>query len=237
MKRNDLTIPATLVLILSVPATSAGQSADELPPELLACAAETDVARRLECFDREMAKLQATPEPVSPPVIAAEPAPEPAEEPAPAPVVAETPPEPAAAEPPPPVTAATPQREIPSPAPRAVAPPATAAAAAAATIETAPSPAAAPRPAPAPEQASGQDFGLPSAGPNEIVAKVTNIMKRPYGEMVILLDNGQIWEQKHRDNRFRLDVGDDVTISEGLISGYRLTGGGRNNSIQVERLK
>ena len=55
--------------------------------------------------------------------------------------------------------------------------------------------------------------------------------------MIILLDNGQIWEQKHRDTRFRLKVGDSVTISKGLISGYRLRSAGRNHSIQVERFK
>ena len=84
---------------------------------------------------------------------------------------------------------------------------------------------------------TGDDFGMPDEGLEQISATVVNIMKRPYDEMVTLLDNGQIWEQKHRDNRFRLKIGDDITVSEGLISGYHLTGGGRNNSIQVDRLK
>lgn len=191
MKRIEITIPVAILAMLCLPVTTAAQSADELPPELLACAEESDVARRLACFDREMAKLSEAPEPEAPPTPAAEPAPEPAvSEPAPEPAVAESAPEPAVSE-----------------------------------------------PATAPEPESGEDYGLPAEGPNEISAKVANIMKRPYGELVILLDNGQIWEQKHRDNRFRLDIGDDVTISDGLISGFRLSGGGRNNSIQVERLK
>ncbi|MGI9261589.1 MAG: hypothetical protein ACR2QR_06125, partial [Woeseiaceae bacterium] len=148
-------------------------------------------------------------------------------------------------------TATTPESELAVPtaasdstpvAPsQAAAPVAATAAAATSAAESAPQPSPAPAPAPTPEVApepdTAVDFGLPDEGPNEISAKVTNIMKRPYGELVILLDNGQIWEQKHRDNRFRLDIGEDVTISDGLISGYRLTGGGRNNSIQVERLK
>ena len=72
--------------------------------------------------------------------------------------------------------------------------------------------------------------------PDEFRATVTNIRKRPYGELIILLSNGQIWEQKHLDRRFRLEVGDEVTISRGKVSGYRLRGRG-NNSIQVERLQ
>jgi len=189
MNGTELTKPALLAVVMLLPAITAAQSADELPPELLACAGETDVAKRLECFDRELARLREAPEPEAAPVSE--------------PIDAE----PVAAEP----VAAEPVAETP--------------------------PAVAPAAAPEPDAGSEKDFGLPAAGPNEITARVANIMTRPYGEMVILLDNGQIWEQKHRDNRFRLDIGEDVTISEGLISGFRLTGGGRHNSIQVERLK
>ncbi|MDH3440691.1 MAG: hypothetical protein OEM63_08075 [Gammaproteobacteria bacterium] len=234
MNRTELTISAIVLAALCLPTMASGQSPDELPPELLACAEETDVAMRLECFDREMAKLRATPGEAAPPAPVAESVPEPAVvETAPVPdPVSETVTE---------VTAAAPEADVIAPAaervaaPVAAAPAATAAAGALATVESAPSPSA--MPAPEPEPVAGGDFGLPDEGPNEITSKVANIMRRPYGEMVILLDNGQIWEQKHRDSRFRLDIGDDVTISEGLISGYRLTGGSRNNSIQVERLK
>lgn len=200
MKRTELTMPALVATFLVLPTIAAAQSAEALPPELLACAAETDVARRLECFDHEMARLAEAHEPAPPPAPEAEPV----SEPVPAPVIAD-------ASPGPEPVVATPVAETP--------------------------PAAAPAAGPEPAKAPRDDFGLPAAGPDEITAKVADIMKRPYGELVILLDNGQIWEQKHRDKRFRLDIGEDVTISAGLISGYRLTGGGRNNSIQVERIK
>ena len=236
MNSAELTTTVIVLAALCLPTMAAGQSADELPPELLACAEETDVATRLECFDREMAKLRAVPEETTPPV--AEPEPEVAEV---APVPEQV------AEPAAEVAPAAPEVEVVAPAAESVAAPVAAAPAAStaaaagtvATAETTPPPAEmpVPKPEPVPDQDSGDDFGLPDEGPNEITAKVANIMKRPYGEMVILLDNGQIWEQKHRDSRFRLDIGDDVTIAEGLISGYRLSGGNRNNSIQVERLK
>lgn len=69
-----------------------------------------------------------------------------------------------------------------------------------------------------------------------ITAKVVEIRKRPYGEMVMRLDNGQTWEQKHVDRRFKLSVGDTVTIKKGKVSGYRLSGSG-NKTIQVTRRK
>ena len=206
----------------------------QLPPELLACAQETDVERRLECFDREMARLSETPVPEvaeSPP-----PEPEPVPEPEPEPVIAEAPepvvePEPVVAErpevaeAPEPPAAAEPAPESPAvpSAPEPAIPAATGAAAVTATTN---------------ESASAaDDFGLADQEQEQISAVVTDIAHRPYGEFVVLLDNGQIWEQKHRDNRFRIDVGDEVTISEGLVSGYRLTAADRNNSVQVERLK
>jgi len=81
-----------------------------------------------------------------------------------------------------------------------------------------------------------ENFGEKDNGPVQIQARVASIQKRPYGELIILLDNGQVWEQKHRDTRFRLEVGEVVTVTKGLISGYRLSGAS-NNSIQVRRRK
>lgn len=156
-------------------------AADALPPQLLACADEVDVMRRLSCYDREMAALIGTP----------------------ATQVAQAPAVPAESD--------TPSPE-PDPVPRV------------------------PEPMPAPPDPEPEDFGLENKGPREITARVTDIRTRPYGEMIIQLDNGQVWEQKHRDQRFRLEVGDEVTITKGLISGYRLSGAG-NNSIQVKRRK
>ena len=235
IKRRLLTL---LLAALCLPVTAAAQSAGELPPELLACAEETDVALRLACFDREMAKLNATPEPVAEPVPAADTPPQapPATPVAPAPVVADLPAEPETAEHPAEPVVAPVVEAAPAAAATAAETAVIATAPAAVTAAEAVSPATAAETPTAPTE-SDEDFGLPDDGPDTISATVTDIRRRAYGEMVILLDNGQIWEQKHRDSRFRLDVGDDVTISEGLISGYRLTGGGRNNSIQVERLK
>jgi hypothetical protein len=101
---------------------------------------------------------------------------------------------------------------------------------------SAPGPEPKPEPASVEKEAPGANFGVKDEGPGEFMAKVTDLRKKPYGELVILLDNGQIWEQKHVDNRFRLKIGEEITISKGLVSGYRLSGKS-NSSIQVERIK
>jgi len=90
-------------------------------------------------------------------------------------------------------------------------------------------------PAPKPAAAEAAGFGY-ERELETLSATVVQIRKRPYGEMIILLDNGQTWEQKHVDRRFKLSVGDTVTIKKGKVAGYRLSGSG-NKTIQVSRLK
>ncbi len=55
MIRNQRYGVTLLLALVGLPTMVAAQSADTLPPELLACTEETDVAKRLECFDRQMA--------------------------------------------------------------------------------------------------------------------------------------------------------------------------------------
>lgn len=88
--------------------------------------------------------------------------------------------------------------------------------------------------APARATSSMDNFGF-DAPMDEITSDVARIRKRPYGELIIYLENGQIWEQKHLDRRFRLKNGESVTISKSVIAGYRLSGNS-NRSIQVQRL-
>ena len=88
---------------------------------------------------------------------------------------------------------------------------------------------------PQPATAAKDDFGI-DREPREITAQVVDIRRRPYGELVILLDNQQIWEQKHVDRRFKLEIGDKVTVKKGAVGGYWLSGR-TNNAIQVQRRK
>ena len=241
MNRTTLAL-AVAIPVLCMGTVNAQTTNIPMPPALLACAEETDVLRRLACFDREVARLRDVPESVP--------------EPAPGPTVAA------------PGARANPeeeterrraeaerklleelerqraenmrlrreaeaaeirrrqQQEIETEQRRieAVTSPQS-------NIESSPAAAHAKAPAVA------DDVGIRDQYPDEFSATVNDIAHRPYGEMIILLDNGQIWEQKHQDTRFRLKVGDSVTISRGLISGYRMRGANRNHSIQVERFK
>jgi|GEM_PF-773142 len=122
-------------------------------------------------------------------------------------------------------------------------PPVTSAPPVAPQADRAPVPTAAPvpvaavaaTPAPIPEAEDKDGFGYDKRLEN-ITAEVVDIRKRPYGELVIYLDNDQVWEQDHVDRRFRLSVGETVTIKKGTFAGYRLSGDG-NKSIQVTRRK
>ena len=111
-----------LALAVGPAAAQAQAAADALPPQLLACAAEVDVMRRLSCYDREMAALRAAPAPL---VAAVEPAPDVRAEPAVA-AVGPAPERPAL--PPAAAAEATPARESASPEAAAPGPAAVAAA-------------------------------------------------------------------------------------------------------------
>lgn len=201
-----------IVIASSLPTANAQTATSSLPPEILACADEVDVMRRLSCYDREVAAARMLSD--APPVT---PAPQPVAE-TPAPIAESAPVVP----------------DAPVPAELA---PVAASATVAEVIEAVPVPQASSESAEPPPQSSGDvdDFGY-DRSPEEVIATVVEIRNRPYGEMVIRLDNGQIWAQKHVDRRFGLSIGETVTIKKGSVAGYRLSGKS-NRSIQVERLK
>ncbi len=157
-----------MVLVLGVPAALA----QSVPPGLQQCVAEADDARRLACFDAEMARLASLP---------------------PAPAVA--PAAPAAA------PAATPEqifgargelaREVRPPAERAL---------------------------------------------RQLDAHVAALARRAAGELVVTLDNGQVWRALSALDDPRLEVGDTVTIKPGSMGSYFLTGP-KERAVKVKRVK
>jgi uncharacterized cupin superfamily protein len=68
-----------------------------------------------------------------------------------------------------------------------------------------------------------------------ISAQVTEVGSRPRGELVVTLDNGQVWVQKDSGQPVPIRVGDRVTINAGMLGSYRLVNG--NRSTQVTRVK
>lgn len=64
----------------------------------------------------------------------------------------------------------------------------------------------------------------------EISAVVVKVSKRPRGELVVTLDNGQTWTEKDAEYGFRVKVGDTVVVKKTTMGGYRMVGRGRRAS-------
>jgi len=58
--------------------------------------------------------------------------------------------------------------------------------------------------------------------PRAMTALVTKITQRPRGELVMTLDNGQVWVQNEAAAYFPLKPGDKVEISVGMLDSYVL---------------
>jgi hypothetical protein len=67
--------------------------------------------------------------------------------------------------------------------------------------------------------------------PKRISATVAAIEKRARGELVITLDNGQVWAQKEAGAYFPLKVGDPVAILAGTLGSFRLIAGNRATAV------
>lgn len=74
------------------------------------------------------------------------------------------------------------------------------------------------------------------AGVGALEATVTGIDRRAHGELVVTLDNGQVWQQLTMSQSIRLKVGDPITVKPGALGSYSLSGPQRG-SIKVKRIK
>lgn len=102
-----------------------------------------------------------------------------------------------------------------------------------------------------PEQEPGSaadDFGMTpalarsktdkSGGPEErkaLAAVVVRIDEKPYGERILYLDNGQIWEENSRNRNLPLAVGDEITVKSAAFGSYKLIGPGGKRFTRVRR--
>ncbi len=83
------------------------------------------------------------------------------------------------------------------------------------------------------ELARGRDDGDEAAHsePKRITANVTAVDKRPRGELVFTLDNGQVWAQKEAGAYFPVKVGDPVAVLSGTLGSFRLIVGERATAV------
>ena len=114
---------------------------------------------------------------------------------------------------------------------------ATATSGAAAAAAPAPATAARVAPAPAAPKDPVAEFGLTEAAkqakdpakaaaaeaaPTSVTAKVISVRFRKYGEFVVTLDNGQVWEQNEPMPSAIVRVGDTVTVKKAVLGSYTL---------------
>lgn len=66
----------------------------------------------------------------------------------------------------------------------------------------------------------------------ELQARVTKVAAKPYGELVLTLDNGQVWYEIQANTGVRVKVGDPVTIKAGALNSFILVApNGRSSKV------
>jgi hypothetical protein len=75
------------------------------------------------------------------------------------------------------------------------------------------------------------DDAKQESAPKRITAKIAGIEKRARGELVVTLDNGQVWAQKEVGAYFPIKVGDPVTILAGTLGSFRLVVANRATAV------
>jgi hypothetical protein len=77
-----------------------------------------------------------------------------------------------------------------------------------------------------------------SAAPEikEITARITGISRRARGQLVLTLDNDQVWEEKEPSTYFPVKIGDTVSIKARSFGSFQLTAAG-GRSTQVMRAR
>jgi len=75
-----------------------------------------------------------------------------------------------------------------------------------------------------------------SAKPQNMTDAVASIGRRPTGEMIFTLRNGQVWTQIEAETRSRVKAGDEVTIRKGSLGSFLLLGPDRI-AVRVRRVK
>jgi hypothetical protein len=111
-------------------------------------------------------------------------------------------------------------------------------AATAAAAPAASAPVAAPQPAtpaPTPEQRFGARGDIKPdrhEEVHELNATVTALGAKPHGELIVTLDNGQVWAEIAANSRVKLKTGDTVKIERGALGSYSLVApNGRSSKV------
>jgi hypothetical protein len=70
----------------------------------------------------------------------------------------------------------------------------------------------------------------------ELRATVTKVAAKPYGELILTLDNGQVWYEIQANSGIRVKTGDQVTIRSGALGSYSIVApNGRSSKVTRTR--
>jgi hypothetical protein len=72
---------------------------------------------------------------------------------------------------------------------------------------------------------------------DQLTAKITELATLVRGELLLTLDNGQMWQQKTADRALRVKVGDQVTIKRATLGSFLLTAEGNSGAMRVSRVR
>lgn len=75
-----------------------------------------------------------------------------------------------------------------------------------------------------------------AARPASITSTVASVTRRPTKELVVTLDNGQVWVQAESDTLVRLEAGDVVTIRKASLGSHMLVAPSRA-AMRVRRIR
>lgn len=72
--------------------------------------------------------------------------------------------------------------------------------------------------------------------PQTVTEKVASVGRRPTGELLVTLDNGQVWAQIETTTMARISAGDTVTIRKAALGSYQLVSPNKV-TVRVRRVK
>jgi hypothetical protein len=87
----------------------------------------------------------------------------------------------------------------------------------------------------APERSPEQTFGMTpqlqqkesgarkSPTLDKLTAHIASIASKPRGEMIVTLDNGQVWEEAEVTSHLDLHPGDEVTLRKGMLGAFYMS--------------
>lgn len=58
---------------------------------------------------------------------------------------------------------------------------------------------------------------------DKLAARITALSRKPGGEFVVTLDNGQVWEEAETTSHLPLRSGDDITIKRGMLGAFYMS--------------